>query len=75
MITLPEYFSYSGTTAVFLAFSFIPIVYIHYEIDSTKNRVQLKAYMKTMDTAFEKNLTPGQVLKETKKNQKRSMFL
>lgn len=74
VITLPEYFSYSGTSWVFLAFSFAPILYIHYRIDTVRNRVEYKAYFKTMDVEAPKNSKPSQILHSAQTTQKKGTW-
>jgi hypothetical protein len=74
VITLPEYFSFTGTSAVFLGLSYLPIVFIHYRIDSMKNRDEVKTYMKTMVDEVPKGSSPGEILKATRVNSKKSYF-
>ena len=74
-ITLPEYFSYSGTTSVFLAFSFIPILYIHYRIDTVRNRIEYISYFKIMDEEAPKDSKLSEILRSVQTNQKKSRCL
>ena len=75
VITLPKYFSYSGASAVFLSLSFLPICFIHYRIDSMKNKVEIQAYMKTMEVEAMNKSSPGEILKATRENQKKGYLL
>ena len=74
-VTTPKYFTYTGTSAVFLGFSFLPICYIHYRVDNLKNRVEFYTYMKTMEEEMVKKTTPGDILKQTRKNSEKKPFL
>ncbi|CAI2386075.1 unnamed protein product [Moneuplotes crassus] len=75
VITLPDYFSFTGTSAVFLGLSFLPVCFIHYRIDSLKNKVEVQTYMKTMEAETLNKSSPGEILTATRDNQKKGYLL
>ena len=46
---LPEIFSYTGTTAIFMSITFIFVSVAHFEIDLLKNKILIKSFVDAMD--------------------------
>ena len=65
IITMSDYFTYSGASAVFLGFAYVPIWYIHYRIDNFRNRVSFDSYIEWMDSTIHSKPSTGKILKDT----------
>ena len=49
VIFIPDYFSYTGTTSVFLCMTFIFISIAHFEVDHLRNRVSMSVFVRKME--------------------------
>jgi hypothetical protein len=53
VIFLPEYFSYTGITAIFMTLGFLFICIVHFLIDHMRNRVYIDSFIKKMNSSTE----------------------
>ena len=65
VIIMPDYFTYSGASAVFLGLAYIPIWYIHYRIDNFRNKVDFDSYVDMMKSKIINKPTTSQILDDS----------
>jgi hypothetical protein len=49
VIFIPDYFSYTGTTTIFMCLTFILVSVCHFEIDILRNKVSMRNFTREMD--------------------------